>query len=142
MIVRIVTPTGAVFSSKEVEQITLPTDTGVVTILDDHMPLISLLTAGEIEIKEKSKSEITRLAVSTGALEVKRPGEINILADTAEHDTDIDVARAEAARDRAQEFIEQKLEQTTDLETDMEFIKLQAQLRKELARIAVARRKR
>ena len=88
--------------------------------------------SGEIRVREKGE-EIT-LAISGGFLEVL-PDRVIILADAAERDEEIDLARAEAAKRRAQE----RLSHPTP-ETDM--ARAEASLSRALARIKVAEKRR
>lgn len=71
-------------------------------ILPHHAPLLTTLKPGELRIK-KSGEEIL-LAVTGGFMEVL-PDRVTILADAAERAEEIDLARAEAARQRAQERV-------------------------------------
>lgn len=132
MLLKIVTPDGITYES-EIEQVSVPTQKGEITILPKHIPLISVLKAGEIRIV-KSGEEID-LAVSTGVLEVRSNNEIYILADSAERAESIDLERAEASRKRAEELMAQK----QSLE-DVEFARLQAKMEKELARLRIGKK--
>lgn len=131
MEIKIVTPKGVIYDKRAVS-ITLPTNSGVITVLDDHQPLVSLLTAGEIAIKEEGEDTETLLSVSTGIIEVQPESIIYIMADTAESAEDIDINRAEEAMKRTKEELEKK-----DTLEDMDFAKLEALIEKEMARIQV-----
>ncbi|MFA6391120.1 MAG: F0F1 ATP synthase subunit epsilon [Patescibacteria group bacterium] len=128
----ITTPEGKVYSD-QVDEVILPTPKGEIGILPNHIPLVSLLSPGEVRIKKNG--EETYLAVSGGFIEV-RPDKIVVLADTAEHADEIDEARAEAAKIQAQELVNVK---RTD---DKEFAALTAKIEKEFARLKVVRRRR
>ena len=128
----ITTPERVVFS-EEIDEVVLPTPQGEVGILPNHIPLVSLLSAGELRIKKGG--ETTYMAVSGGFIEV-RPDKVVVLADTAEHAEDIDEERAEEARKRAQELSQEK---RTDAK---EFAALSAKIEKEFARLKVARKRR
>lgn len=128
----ITTPENVVYSD-EVDEVVLPTASGEIGILPNHIPLVSLLIAGELRIT-KGK-ETTYLAVSGGFIEVQ-PGKVVVLADTAERAEDIDEKRAEEARKRAQELAEEKHVDAT------QFAALTAKMEKELARLRVVRRRR
>lgn len=132
MLLKIVTPDGTTYES-EVEQVSVPTQSGEITVLPHHIPLVSVLKAGELRIL-KEKEEVI-LAVSTGVLEVRPNSEIYILADTAERAEHIDLERAESARKRAEELMTQK----QSLE-DVQFAQLQAKMEKELARLRVGKK--
>ncbi|HLM83811.1 MAG TPA: F0F1 ATP synthase subunit epsilon [Candidatus Bathyarchaeia archaeon] len=128
---KIVTPERTVFED-EVSQVTLPTQEGEITVLTEHIPLISVLTPGEL-VARKNGEEIA-MAVSGGMIEVRK-NEITILADTAERAEEIDLSRAEEARKRAESLKDEKIR--TD---ETEFATAAAMLEKNLARIKVARK--
>ncbi len=128
---KIVTPEHTVYES-EIDQVTLPTQDGEITVLPNHIPLISVLTSGEL-VAKKGGEEIA-MAVSGGMIEVRR-NEITILADTAERAEEIDLARAEEARQKAEKLKGEKIRSD---ETD--YATAAAILEKNLARIKVARK--
>ncbi len=128
---KIVTPEKTVYED-EIGQVTLPTREGEITVLPDHIPLISVLAPGELVIK-KDGVEIA-MAVSGGMIEVRK-NEITILADTAERAEEIDVKRAEEAKERAEKLKDEKIRAD---ETD--YATAAAILEKNLARIKVARK--
>jgi F-type H+-transporting ATPase subunit epsilon len=128
----ITTPERIVFQD-QVDEVVLPTPQGEIGILPNHLPLISLMSAGEIRVKKGE--EMTPLAVSSGFIEV-RNNQVTILADTAEKAEEIDEQRAQAGRERAQALMK---ERATD---DVGLAGAQAALAKELARLKVARKKR
>lgn len=134
MKVKIVTPEGRVFENDNIQSITIPTQEGIVTIMDDHVPLLSIIIPGAIELESKN-GEKNLISVSKGVLEVRRDSIVDILADTAERAEDIDLERAEEAKRKAEEYLQQK----EDI-ADIEFAMIQAQIEKELARINVKRR--
>ena len=103
---KIVTPERTVYES-EIDQLTLPTQEGEITVLPNHIPLISVLAPGEL-IAKADGEEIT-MAVSGGMVEVRR-NEITILADTAERAEEIDLKRAEEARERAEKLKEERIQ--------------------------------
>ena len=87
----------------EVDMVTLPGVEGQMGILHGHAPLLTLLDFGEIILH--SGNDTQYFAVHGGVVEV-RPDKVTILADVAEQAEDIDLARARAARDRAQKLLE------------------------------------
>jgi F-type H+-transporting ATPase subunit epsilon len=99
----IVTPERLVVKTSA-EEIQIPGRNGYLGILPGHAPLITELAVGEITYVSAGVS--TRLSVAWGFAEVL-PDKVTILAETAELAEDIDVPRAEAARDRAQQHIKQ-----------------------------------
>ena len=88
--------------SDEVDMVVLNGAEGQMGILPNHAPLLTTLQIGELRIKKGSDEEV--FAVGGGVLEV-RPDKITVLADAAEGAEEIDLARAEAARTRAEEFL-------------------------------------
>jgi F-type H+-transporting ATPase subunit epsilon len=128
---KIVTPEKILFEEK-VSQVSISTVMGEITILPNHIPLVSQLASGEIIVKT-DKGEEDLMAISGGFVEIL-PDQVVILADTAERAEDIDEERAEAARQKAEEILKTK---TADVEA---FAMFSAQIEKELARLKVARK--
>ncbi|MFA5318542.1 MAG: F0F1 ATP synthase subunit epsilon [Patescibacteria group bacterium] len=126
----IVTPEKVVLK-QEALQLTVPTRMGEITILPNHIPLISSLQPGVIEIKTID-NKFETMAVSGGFIEVL-PTKVVILADTAERAVEIDEARAEEARKRAVELMEKREEQ-------VDFTAVQAKIAKEMARLQAVKR--
>lgn len=77
----IVTPERTVLK-QDILQVTLPTQSGEITILPDHIPLVSILKPGVLKIKTADQ-ETEIMSVSGGFIEVLRD-KVVILADTAE----------------------------------------------------------
>jgi F-type H+-transporting ATPase subunit epsilon len=98
MLLRVVTPNRQVVS-EDVTEVQAPGREGYLGILPGHAPLLSMLQAGELSYRQGQ--QIRRLAVSGGFLEVL-PEQVTVLAETAERPEEIDIARAEAARERAE----------------------------------------
>lgn len=97
----IVTPERLVVNTVASE-VQIPGKDGYLGILPGHAPLITEIAVGEITYR--SGSDQKRLAVAWGFAEVL-PAKITILAETAERAEDIDVARAQAAKQRAEETL-------------------------------------
>lgn len=129
---KMVTPERVVYDS-EVEEITLMTQSGEISILQNHIPLVSVLQPGEMRVK-KDGAEFP-MVVTGGFLEVQKGSKVQILADAAERAEDIDLERAEEARKRAEEYIREK-----KFEDDVEYAALQAQLERALSRIRIAKK--
>ena len=98
-------------------------------ILPRHEPLLTSLIAGELDIIKNG--ERTPFAISGGFMEVL-PDRVTILADTAERADEIDEGRAEAARRRAEELLRER-------RSDQEMALAEAQLRRAMIRLQVAR---
>src|SRR2546422_7420982 len=85
------------------EEAQIPGKNGYLGILSGHAPLITELAVGEITYRESSGSSgEQRLAVAWGFAEVL-PDKVTILAETAERPSEIDVARAKEAKERAEQ---------------------------------------
>jgi F-type H+-transporting ATPase subunit epsilon len=106
---------------------------GQLGILPHHAPLMTMLQPGDLMIRKDKEEEY--LAISGGFLEV-RPDKVIILADACERIDEIDIARAEEAKRRAQETLKIAAPLTIDMAT------AEAALRRSLARLKVAERKR
>ncbi len=100
----IVTAERAVYA-EDVDMVIAPGVEGQLGILPHHAPLMTTLQAGELRVK-KGGEEVS-LVISGGFLEV-RPDRIVVLADAAERAEEIDMARAEEAKRRAQERLVEK----------------------------------
>lgn len=111
-----------------VKSVTLPGSAGVLTILPNHMPLITPLSLGEITAR--GEHDEFYLAISSGMVEVQSQ-RVLVLADEAEHAEEIDEARAEEARARAEQIMREKRE---DRET---FVEAEAELQRALLRLKI-----
>lgn len=128
----IVTPERVVLK-EEVTQVTAPTRDGEITVLPNHIPLVASLMPGVIEVKRPDgQAEI--ISTSGGFIEVLRD-KVVILADTAERAAEIDLARAEEARQRAEE-----LKKEARSKEEVDFTALATKIEKELARTRAVKR--
>lgn len=116
----------------DVNVVVAPGIEGELGILPKHAPLITMLQPGELLIRKDG--EETYMAVTGGFLEV-RPDKIIILADSCERAEEIDIARAEAAKHRAEESLEPQI-------ADADTAVVEAALRRSLIRLKVAERRR
>jgi F-type H+-transporting ATPase subunit epsilon len=130
--IKIVTPEKVVYEN-EVFQASIPTMSGEITVLPNHIPLVSVMKAGELRIKDKTGE--VHLAVSGGFVEVRGNNEIILLSDHAERVEEIDLQRAEEARQRAEE----EIKAARNVE-DVDFAKLQALIDRNMNRIRIARK--
>ena len=105
---------------------------GQLGILPHHAPLMTMLQPGDLVIKKEKEEEV--LAISGGFLEV-RPDKVIVLADACERADEIDIARAEEAKKRAQETMK-----AGPLTADAAVA--EAALRRSLARLKAAERRR
>jgi F-type H+-transporting ATPase subunit epsilon len=128
----LVTADRVVLEEDGVDMVVAPGGDGVLGILPRHVPLITTLVPGELRIKHGGTEE--SLIVTGGFMEVT-PDKVLVLADAAERSDEIDVARAEEARRRAQERIA-----TGDVGIDQ--ARAAAALQRSLIRIRIAQRRR
>jgi F-type H+-transporting ATPase subunit epsilon len=127
----IVTAERVVFS-EEVDIVVAPGVLGELGVLPHHAPLMTTLEPGELKVRKGA--EEYSVAISGGFLEV-RPDRIIILADAAERADEIDIARAEAAKQRAQQRL-------THPAPEVDLAQAEAALRRSLARLKVAEKRR
>ena len=97
----IVTQERTVFS-QEVDSVNLPGTAGRLGILPHHSPLLTTLRFGEIVIRKNGQEQY--FAVSGGFAEIQ-PDKVIILADAAEHATEINLEQAQKARDEAKKLL-------------------------------------
>lgn len=100
--VEIVTGERVVYTEDDVDMVVAPGADGTLGILPRHAPLITVLASGELRVKKAGREDA--LVVFGGFMEVA-DNRVIVLADTAEHIEEIDVARAEEARRRAEASI-------------------------------------
>ncbi|GIO26866.1 F0F1 ATP synthase subunit epsilon [Ornithinibacillus bavariensis] len=96
--VSVVTPDGPVLEDTY-EMVSCKAENGELGILPGHIPLVAPLAISAVRLKRDSSED--KLAINGGFLEV-RPDKVTILAQSAEKPSDIDIARAEAAKERAE----------------------------------------
>ncbi len=130
--VEIVTAERLVFAEEGVDEVVAPGIEGEFTVLPQHAPLLTMIKPGLMRII-KGGGE-TEMAITGGFLEV-RDNRVTILADAAERAEEIDVARAEEARRRAERQLE-------DREAEVDLARVSAELQKALIRLKVAERRR
>ncbi|ANN79747.1 F0F1 ATP synthase subunit epsilon [Bordetella flabilis] len=100
--VDVVSAEASIFSG-EAKFVVLPGEAGELGILPGHTPLISRVRPGTLKIVRADDGE-ENVFVAGGILEVQ-PGSVTVLADTAIRAADLDEAKAEAARQKAQEAL-------------------------------------
>ena len=130
---KIVTPEKLILEEL-VDQVTLPTTDGEITILPDHIPLISALSAGDlVAVKD---GEHIPMAVVGGFLELKKENNITtliILADFAEHVstiTDIEIEKAKA--------LAAELKRRSENNEIVDFEHFETELERSLTRVKIA----
>ena len=115
----------------DVDIVVLPGAAGEMGILPKHAPVLTALKYGIIKVRKGGKEEV--FTVAGGVAEVQ-PDIITVLADSAENVEEIDVARADAARTRAEEALK-----SAPADTDA-YLAMEAALRKSNLRLDAARR--
>ncbi|MGA2639453.1 MAG: ATP synthase F1 subunit epsilon [Spirochaetia bacterium] len=103
---RVLSPLGTAFEG-QARSVTLPTPDGEITILADHMPMVSLLAEGEILIRTAVRD--VWVAVSGGFLETGSNA-ASVLSDFAAESDSIEIARVEAAKARAEQLLAERKE--------------------------------
>ena len=129
----IVTPDRALVT-EQVDEVELPGAEGYFGVLPGHTPLLASLKVGELWYR--IGQEKFYLAVAFGFAEVL-PDRVTVLAQIAERAQDIDVARAEAAKKRAEERVARVSPQA-----DLDFERARIALMKSMIRLQVASRAR
>jgi F-type H+-transporting ATPase subunit epsilon len=127
----IVTPT-RLLVKESAEEAQIPGVSGYLGILPGHAPLISELGVGEITYKAGGAAHT--LSVAWGFVEVL-PDKVTILAEAAEHPQEIDVQRAQKAKERAEERLK-----SNDAKVD--FTRAEDSLQRADTRLNVAKEKR
>ena len=118
--------------SGEADMIIVPGIEGEMGILPNHAPLLSTLNLGILRVRHQG--EELEFTIAGGVVEVQ-PDSVTVLADAAENVQEIDVARAEAARKRAEEILAQGVGKDTDA-----YLKLEDALRRSKLRLDAVRR--
>jgi len=128
---KLVTPERILFEG-DVRSATLPTEIGEITILPDHMPLVSSVANGVATLQlEKGVQE--DIAISGGFIQIKHPNQVIILAQMAELASGLDLKIIEEAKARAEAAMKEKVRTS-----DEEFAETAAVLNRELARYKAA----
>lgn len=128
----LVTADRVVVQEENVDMVVAPGTDGELGILPRHVPLITTLQPGELRVKQGGSE--TSILVSGGFMEVT-PEKVLVLADAAERSEEIDLARAEEARRRAQERLASGA-------IGIDQARATAALQRSLIRIRVAQRRR
>jgi len=127
----IVTAERVVYSD-DVDIVIAPGVEGQMGILPSHAPLLTTLQPGELVVRKDG--EETAMFVSGGFLEIMQD-RVTVLADVAERAEEIDVARAEEAKRRAEERLKER-------PAEMDLAAAEAALLRSLMRLRVAERRR
>jgi F-type H+-transporting ATPase subunit epsilon len=135
----IVTPDRALIR-EEVDEVVVPGTDGELGVLPGHTPLVSSLKIGELWYRQGQERHY--VAVAFGFVEVL-PDRVTVLADVGERAQEIDVQRAERAKQRAEELLAQAQAPTPRLTAvDFDIERARIALLKSLIRLQVASRAR
>jgi F-type H+-transporting ATPase subunit epsilon len=118
--------------SDDVDIVIAPGIEGQLGILPGHAPLLTMLQPGELVVRREG--EETAMFVSGGFLEVMQ-NRVTVLADIAERAEEIDISRAEEAKNRAEE----RLREHTP---EMDLARAEAALRRSMMRLKIAEHRR
>ena len=116
--------------SEEVDEVTLPTIDGEITVLPNHVNLLTKIASGEMIIRKGTKTDL--FAITGGFLEITN-NHVNVLSDYAVHAEDIEIAKVEEAKTRAEKAMKEK-------QTVKDYEELQDEIRKSVLQLKVARR--
>jgi F-type H+-transporting ATPase subunit epsilon len=132
----IVTPDRALLR-EEVDEVVVPGSQGEFGVLPGHTPLLSALKIGELWYRQGQEKHY--LAIAFGFVEVL-PDRVTVLAQVGERAQEIDVQRAERAKQRAEQRLAQTQPRLTQIDFDIERARIA--LMKSLLRLQVASRAR
>jgi F-type H+-transporting ATPase subunit epsilon len=116
----------------EAEFVALPGEAGELGIYPQHAPLITRIKPGAVRIKLAGRAEEEFVFVAGGFLEVQ-PDRVTVLADTAIRGHDLDEAKAEDTRKKAEEALHNR-------DANIDYAKAQAELAEAMAQIAAIRK--
>lgn len=129
LLLEILTPTEVVLK-EEVDEITISTTKGEISILPNHIDLFTKVVPGEMVIRRNGK--IDYFAIMGGFLEVTK-NNVNILADHAIHASNIEIAKVEEAKERAEKAMKER-------KSEDDFRIANAELSKYLTQLKIAKK--
>jgi F-type H+-transporting ATPase subunit epsilon len=121
----IITPEKKFFSA-EVEALIINSVDGEMCVLKGHMPSVTVLRIGELRVKQDGAWN--KFVASEGFVEV-RPDETLVFVQTAERPEEVDINRAKAAKERAEERLRQKTSMQEYRRSQIDLAKAMARLR-------------
>jgi F-type H+-transporting ATPase subunit epsilon len=128
----IVTQERTVFSA-EVDTVNLPTPEGRMGVLPNHMVMLTTLGFGEVMVRRGGEEEY--FAIGGGFAEIL-PDRVTLLADSAEQAGEIDIERAQRARERAEQAMREGIREDSE-----RYAQIEASLRRAQVRIEISRRR-
>ena len=130
---QIITPEKSVFDD-EVDQVTLPTTTGQITVLPHHTDLVTQIKPGEMIFRKHNKETI--MAGGYGFAQISKDS-VKVLVDLAAPEEEIEEKKIEEAKKKAEEALKQK-----HLLSEEEYATAAAELQKTLVQLKIKRRHR
>ncbi len=127
---KLITPVGNAYEG-EVSEASIPTPDGQITVLAGHMPVMTLVSPGEIKLKIGSKEHF--LATEGGVAYIAN-NLLKILADTAESADSLDEAKIKEAKEKAQKML-------ANITDEVEFASMEAHIEKQLAKLSFLKRR-
>lgn len=121
-----------VFFSGDAEQLTVKTASGYVGILKGHAPYVAGIVPSELKIKAEGSTRPA--AIADGIVKVSEDGLVTVLTSAVEWSDEIDVARAQRSKERAEKQLKAEASRT-------EFDLAERQLKRAVNRISVAGKK-
>lgn len=128
--VDVLTPQSEIYSG-EADEVVVPTINGQIGILPNHVSLLTQILPGELEVRNGSKVE--HIAIMGGYAEVNK-NHVNILGDYAVRAEDIEVAKVEQAKTKAEKMEKEHL-------SHEELLRLETDLRRSILELKVAERR-
>lgn len=127
-VLEVVTPEKMLLQA-EAQFAVVPEITGELGILRNHAPMLAALKAGVMRYTDEAGT-VHKMAVNGGFMEVIY-NEVKVLAETAELAADIDIARAQAARERALQRLQSK-------DDDINYVRAEMALQRAISRLKAA----
>ncbi len=130
---KIATPEKLVYEEKELDSVTMPTSEGEITVLPNHIPLVVKIAPGEVVAKRKGIEH--SLVTMQGFMHLDVEGNIVILSDYAIRSEDVELAKVEEAKKKAEVAMREKVSQK-------DFAIAEAELRKTVLELKTANKRR
>ncbi len=133
---KVLTPEGNMYESSDVDQVSVMTSTGEITILPGHISLVSPLLHGEMRIYKEGN--MTPYAVGGGVVTVEQKQEetvVSVLTESSYLAEDLDETLLEAAIARAQEAMAD-----TNNILEVDFARFQSQIQRDTSKLKIAKK--
>jgi len=127
---KLISPEGVKYEA-DAREASFPTPDGQISILPNHMPLISILAPGEILLNIDGKEHI--LVTEGGIIEIIN-NTVKVLADTAEEIASLDQLKIEEAKKEAERML-------ATAKDDVEYADARAHLERQLAKLSILKRR-